>query len=412
MRRSSRIAVQSAFCVAAVIACSPVSAQSTEVTFLEPFVDDTGLAAQSLSEYENITIAEASQRLQSMADNSRTAYLAGTDHGEEVAGTDVTTFGSGSTRLKIYVKKGKSENVRGRLKAKVKDGDALSAVDLIEVPFSAAELEKAADDVLRQTEKLRLRGAVRIEPNTGTLKFVTPEESAVRAAVSTGALVLPEMMSIEYGPEIVPAASISWGGGSYLNLRTRNCTSGFTALHRTSTAVLKGIVTADHCGTGDGYLDVYNTTYSAPSALSARVQTHDRSFYQDFQFMRFVNQSDNQIRNTFWDGLTRGGVVIRGGAYAGTWSFVCKYGRSTGRTCGYVAFRTFRTQSGTYYQVYNRNASGTRPLAKSGDSGGPVFMGNMIIGIVHGGDSAGNMYISPATLWKRQLPNVFIYCTC
>lgn len=411
MRMLSNIALKSAVAIGTGIICSPAFAQGTEITFLEPFVDDTGLTAQSLSEYENITLTEARQRLVSMADNSRTAYLAGTDHNDEVAGTDVTTYADGSTRLKIYVKMGRSENVRSRLKAKIKHDDALSTVDILEVPFSAAELEKAADDVLAQTAALRLRGAVKVESNTGTLKFVTPDESAVEAAVASGSLVLPEMMSIEYGPEIVPTG-ISWGGGTYLNMRTKNCTAGFTALHRTSSAVVKGVISADHCGTTDGYVDTYNTVYSAPSALSARVITHDRSFYQDFQFLRFVNQSDNQIRNTFWDGVTRGGVVIRGGAYAGTWSYVCKWGRSTGRTCGYVAYSTYRTQTGTYYQVYNRNASGAQPLARSGDSGGPVFMGNMIIGIVYGGDSAGNMYISPATFWKRNLPNVFVYCTC
>lgn len=401
--------LKNALCALVASATFPsISYAQTEITFEEPYSDEGGLTAQALAEYENISVAEASQRLISQADNARAAYIAQNDHQDEVAATDFTYVGSGGSRVRLYVKRGVGAARRAEIVGKIKARVSKADIEVIEVPFSMKELNQSADKVLAQMDAAGIKGAITPDVKSGTLKLIVPDPDAAQAAVRSGRLKLPQGAVIERGPEIVPTG-ISWGGGAYLAVSGKLCTSGFTAVYTVGSYVLKGFVTAEHCGRS-GYIDAYPTAGS-PSAYSARVYTPTDafSFRQDFQFMRFQDQSNNQIRSSFFDGVTNGGVRVRGGIYPGTYTFLCKFGRITKRTCGYVAFSTYRTTSGTYFKLFSFRSSPSNPLAAQGDSGGPVFSGNMIAGIVTGVDSAGDMYFSPAVFFRGLLPNMRLF---
>ncbi len=64
---------------------------------------------------------------------------------------------------------------------------------------------------------------------------------------------------------------------------------------------------------------------------------------------------------------------------------VCKYGRTTGYGCGYVEAKNVDPDAGgPYNAVFVRVKNCPGPdLAQPGDSGGPVFNGNTVIGHVN-----------------------------
>ena len=47
-----------------------------------------------------------------------------------------------------------------------------------------------------------------------------------------------------------------------------------------------------------------------------------------------------------------------------------------------------------------------------GDSGGPVYVGGLAVGTVHGKDAAGNMYYTPYRAWIANNVNIGIICAC
>ena len=74
----------------------------------------------------------------------------------------------------------------------------------------------------------------------------------------------------------------------------------------------------------------------------------------------------------------------RGREYQRKGRYVCKWGKTTGRTCGHVAGKEFDPGRGfdnRFIRVHNRNG---KNLSSGGDSGGPWFDGNTAYGI-HGG---------------------------
>lgn len=92
----------------------------------------------------------------------------------------------------------------------------------------------------------------------------------------------------------------------------------------------------------------------------------------------------------FYDGnayVQLTGVVA---PYAG--QFVCKYGRSTFKSCGFVDAAQYYDNYGAFYKVgvsetYTKQSS-------EGDSGGPVYQNTAAVGIVHGRDAQYNLYFA------------------
>ncbi len=205
---------------------------------------------------------------------------------------------------------------------------------------------------------------------------------------------------------------ITWSSGQrYLNMNTGYCSGGWNAYYFSSGAWWKGIATAKHCG-GLARLDLYSPLINSPSDISAIVRSLASGSLQDIQFMSFDGQRYNNLGTRFNDGANKGGAVLRGAMYPSTGSWVCKVGRATGRTCGYVMYSTFRNSEGTFYKASTFSSSASKPLSKSSDSGGVVFSGNLMVGVVYGGDSSGSLYFSPSFMWKSYLPNLRIYCSC
>ena len=67
--------------------------------------------------------------------------------------------------------------------------------------------------------------------------------------------------------------------------------------------------------------------------------------------------------------------------------YVCKYGKTTGYTCGYIESRFFRPNyidNATPTFILVEDTAGYSPLVEVGDSGAPVFNGSTAFGTISG----------------------------
>lgn len=119
-------------------------------------------------------------------------------------------------------------------------------------------------------------------------------------------------------------------------------------------------ITAGHCGNpGDPVL-------SLDAGEAGKIGTYVRAGYPDYGVIKLRN--DVRLSRTYG----RVSIAQLGGAIPGTWQPACKTGISTGTSCGPVL-----AISGPYILAHI--------CGSFGDSGGPLYAGNRLIGIVNGG---------------------------
>lgn len=103
---------------------------------------------------------------------------------------------------------------------------------------------------------------------------------------------------------------------------------------------------------------------------------------------------------------------LTGAAQSLTGETLCKFGRTTGQTCGKVdANWTWDPNFSGYYLRMNTATSGTF-LTLEGDSGGPVYSGSIAKGWIHGRDGTGNAYFMPVTEFYNKVPSMQVLCVC
>ncbi|ALO07999.1 putative serine protease [Streptomyces venezuelae] len=183
-------------------------------------------------------------------------------------------------------------------------------------------------------------------------------------------------------------------GGGYLSV---GCTSGFNLKYLTSD--VKRIGTAGHCTT------VANQTYSNHSAQGGSTGvttawTHQgawgdlgytsigslassRTFYQDYNNVRYADDR---------------------AAMPAVGTQICKFGRTSGKTCSTVKYRDVSVSTLKHMVVMNGNA------CKPGDSGGPWYYGGTAYGI-HTGltnyDGTKRCLFTPAYLFQNRSYDVW-----
>lgn len=100
---------------------------------------------------------------------------------------------------------------------------------------------------------------------------------------------------------------------------------------------------------------------------------------------------------------------VTGGHEDAPGTFVCKWGRTTSATCGYIDAGEYYDSPYGYFRKVSTSSS--YPIMNSfGDSGGPVHVGNLAVGTVHGKDSADNLYFGP--LWRWDAGNIGFQVAC
>jgi hypothetical protein len=165
------------------------------------------------------------------------------------------------------------------------------------------------------------------------------------------------------------------------NGRRYACTSGFVVRRAAESA----IVTAAHCPDDLSWIDAMGTAYPL------RYAGQWGWGYQDVQ----VNVSDHLLAPHFWSDTAKTisrtvtGARPRASTRAG--DIVCHRGERTGYSCAEVWMPDFAPAGDLCGGGCTPTWVAVRgPTCRSGDSGGPVFLGGMAFGIVKGGSYRGD----------------------
>lgn len=153
----------------------------------------------------------------------------------------------------------------------------------------------------------------------------------------------------------------------FAGLSLSQCTSGFSVENASGT---KGITTAAHCD---------NTQSYGGTDLPFQGSAYGSSY--DFQWHTAPGFT---VRNLMFDGTYNRYVYpTRHRDDQELDEFVCKHGKTTGFTCGYIINKSYQPtgMAATFIRVHRDGVN----LSEGGDSGGPWFSGNTAYGIHIGG---------------------------
>ncbi|MEM9598674.1 MAG: trypsin-like serine protease [Acidobacteriota bacterium] len=258
-----------------------------------------------------------------------------------------------------------------RLAKHLVGGPLAELVDLQPAQRSLADLEAdlaAAGHLARQ---LGIPHETDLNVRENRIEVTVREARSLDSALRTTGMRLPEGTFVREGSLATPDANVRGG------LSMSTCTSGFTVRHNYSGQL--GVATAAHCG---------NTQRIGGIVQPFRFE--DQSGNQDVQWHSAACGCN--VTNQFDSGIGMRAVTgtrTRNSQAIGSW--VCKNGRTTGRTCGDIDSRWIRpsyvnSASSTFIRVDGNGGN----LSDPGDSGGPWFVENLAYGIHSGGYDTGS----------------------
>lgn len=270
------------------------------------------------------------------------------------------------------------------------------------VPWADAVKSQEAQYTIAQLDELRVRMenllaelelgdnsplASGLDVKEGKVNIYLPDPDAMsnrlahEAKFEATGLSLDDFSFIHQAKPMIPAAytyPYVIGGQSVIAPPPGDeirCTSGF--VWRRVSDNRRFVSTAGHCEIRQGFQyggDYEETIFMGPNLLRYNPETQP--------FVRSDIQITNPwVRDVALTNLTRINstsmlrVVSSTGRDAVMDQWVCKYGRSTGATCGWVVNIHYRPRdywASTYVLVTNLYILGD--IACAGDSGGPVFM--------------------------------------
>jgi hypothetical protein len=259
----------------------------------------------------------------------------------------------------------------GRLQARIAGGPLEGLVDVRPARFSLAQLEAKQKETRRNTERAKVQQNSDINVFENKVEVHTLDPDKLKAKLASVNAKIPDGVELKRVPRLATAEVAIYGG---VGLST--CTAGYNV--RSGSGEL-GISTAAHCG---------NTQYYQGVQLPFRGE--DNNGDQDVQWHSACDLFD--VTNEFQSGIglrAVTGTVARSSQAIG--SMVCKYGMTTGRTCGYIQSKSIDlgpNHNGTFIRVDSRSAYNN--LSEPGDSGGPWFVEDKAYGTHFGapGDDA------------------------
>lgn len=265
-------------------------------------------------------------------------------------------------------------SAEGRLRARIA-GTPLAGMVVETRPAAAslAKLEERRAAALKRVRHLGFAVDTDINIKENRIEIYSNRPQELRKALAASRAVLPERVEVIAVPRLAEPAVLRGGEGD-----PGYCTGGFTV--RSTDSTVFGISTAGHCGdyqTFQGLALPYVLGYFYDAA---DVQWHSACGYID-------------VSNEFNSGLgyrACTGQRLRSQQAIGT--YVCKFGNTTGRTCGYIQSKTYNPSyiPGNGEDSYIRVNGYGATLSAPGDSGSPWFMENLAYGINSGHVSDGD----------------------
>lgn len=247
----------------------------------------------------------------------------------------------------------------------VEGGPLDGVIEVQTANISLAELKAAqvaADRNIRNI-KIPVESGINVFENRVELYVV--ERSQFDSTLQEVRIELPEYVKVITVSELSIRETDIFAG-----LALTTCTSGFSVVNSSGT---KGIITAAHCSNSQSY----NGT-SLPFQGSAYGGSYDFQWHTAPGFT---------VRNLAYDGSGNRYIYStkhRNNQALNSW--VCKYGKTSGYTCGFITNKDFRpgdpsSWSATFILVHRDGVD----LSSTGDSGGPWFLGNTAYGVHSGG---------------------------
>lgn len=247
--------------------------------------------------------------------------------------------------------------------------------DLVETrtaSVSLVELQKAQEEALISFRNagIPFESGINVFDNHVELYVAEANRLQFDAALQGQALRLADSVQVIAIKALGTADAEIYGG---LSLST--CTSGFS-VKQTSDPGYKGITTAGHCGNTQSYSGTSLTYMNQILTGSYDIQWHRAP---GFTVTNKIRVSTSGTTRSITSTKHRNDQAIGG--------YVCKYGMTTGYTCGYISAKNICPSwvpscAATYIRV--NNTAGYGDLSSGGDSGGPWFLNNTAYGS-HGG---------------------------
>jgi hypothetical protein len=281
----------------------------------------------------------------------------------------------------------------------------LANVATVQAVYSEQGAVAELDALKRQLTAAGLKDVtVGVNPATGRVEFLTRKERApLEAALRSGA-VKPDHEHVVLDDEITTTASLdagrAWNGDTSICTQYCGGTTGFSLI--STTGATRYVSTAGHVDNARARYNISNSSTYSSGGTSLGTVTDIRAATQlDVQYAPPTNSVDNFPNPYIWDGTTY--VTIDNYTYPTQGVTFCKYGRTTGKTCGVHDTLTMYSNPNwgvSYLRKILNNGTGIR-FNDAGDSGGPVYYGTWALGWVHGHDTSNNMLYTPVDDFKR-----------
>lgn len=245
--------------------------------------------------------------------------------------------------------------------------DLAARTNINSVRHTYTKLERSLSHAVNLVVRKGLKADVQLDVPTNSVLILASDLQTITSALAATPI---EGVRVERVKNIGQAAALI-GGGEWLS----DCTSGF-AVRLNSNPTVTGITTAGHCS---------NTQYWNTTGELLPFQSASTTGANDIQWHKAPGHTPT---NRIWIGDSfRNITSYTGSQNTAVGSYVCKYGRSTGYTCGSILTTAYRpatqdiiSPTATYVRMGAQNTvNGER-----GDSGGPVFYGNSAYGSVVG----------------------------
>jgi hypothetical protein len=252
----------------------------------------------------------------------------------------------------------------------IKGGPLADIVEVRSAQVTYAQLQSDQEAGLSaiRAAGVRVDSSIDIIDNRVVMHVI--DHAQLDAALQTANRRIPDTVKVITVAALSRPTADIYGGLALSN----GCTSGFSVASGRG----NGIITAAHCSDTQAYQN---------KNLPFQIQ-----YNFDYYDVQLHTTPDFTLRYQIWDGSSI--RAIRRTTHYNNMQIgntVCKYGRTTGKTCGYVKAKNIApgyiwSADPTFVQVHS---SSNANLCDPGDSGGPVFYSEDAWGITSGEMGAG-----------------------
>ena len=276
---------------------------------------------------------------------------------------------------------------------------------VVEVGASLADLDDLAAKV-REASPVPIDTGVTVSQNA--VKVQVAGDAHRRrlddALTAAGLANRPDVVVKTVSSLARPLADVRGGWAAIVGKNA--CTTGFSVIRGTDGVL--GVLTAAHCGAHGAAADdarINSLVTPSPTFLDAPFQEGRQDGRWDVQWHTVPGHNiTNEIEYVTGGSTHREKITgVKGSGDIGEGDEVCKWGITSGYTCGKIIDRKVCPEyvkdcERTFIQV--RGEMG-RDMSLEGDSGGPVFSGNDAVGVLSGGyplenlEYGGDMFYMP-----------------